>query len=471
MDSTLCFATAGEMARLIRARELSAEELTAAHLHQIERVNPRVNAFVTLRAEQALDDARAADASLARGVVHGPLHGLPVGIKDLFLTKNLRTTFGSPIYAEHVPDRDALIVEREKAAGAVILGKTNTPEFGAGAQTFNAVFGATRNPYDLERTCGGSSGGSAVALACGMVPLADGSDFGGSLRAPAAWCNVAGLRPSPGRVPAYPTRLAWSTLSVPGPMARTVADLALFLAAIAGPDPRSPIAIEEPASHFLEPLERSFRGVRIAFSRDLGFLPVDPVIADVCDGQGQTFADLGCEVVDAHPDFRGASEIFKTLRAAKFAIDRREEIASHRELIKDTVVRNAEEGFALEGLATWDAEEQRTMLWHRVREFMESHPFMAWPVNPVSPFPVEQETLMSVAGVEMQSYVDWGALRHVVSVVGLPAISVPCGFTPEGLPVGLQIVARHNADFELLQLAHAFEQATGYWKQHPPLAL
>jgi len=466
----ICFATAAEMAGMIRSKEVSAVELIRAHLEQVERVNPVVNAFVTLRAEQALDEARAADAALGKGDPLGPLHGLPIGVKDLFLTRGTRTTFGSPIYADNVPDEDSLIVEREKAAGAIILGKTNTPEFGAGAQTFNPVFGATRNPYDPAKTCGGSSGGSAVALACGMVPLADGSDFGGSLRAPAAWCNVVGLRPSPGRVPAYPTRLAWSTLSVPGPMARTVADIALFLTAIAGPDPRSPIAIEQPGGRFAVPLDRDLKGVRVAWSRDLGFLPVDPVITRVCEAQRAAFEGIGCEVVEAHPDLRGASEIFKTLRAAKFAIDRRDELAHHRHLLKGTVIENAEAGLALEGLETWEAEARRTTLWHHVREFMQEHPFMVWPVNPVPPFPVEQETLMEIGGVSMATYVDWGALRHVVSTVGLPAVSVPCGFTPDGLPVGLQIIGRHNADLEVLQLAHAFEQATQLWRRHPEVA-
>ncbi|MDX1433196.1 MAG: amidase, partial [Gammaproteobacteria bacterium] len=456
---------------MLRDREVGAEELVRHHLEQIERVNPRVNAFVTVHADEALDRAREADSKLAAGEEPGILHGLPIGVKDLFLTRGMRTTFGSPIHAGHVPDEDSLIVERERRAGAIILGKTNTPEFGAGAQTFNPVFGATRNPYDTTLTCGGSSGGSAVALACGMVPLADGSDFGGSLRAPAAWCNVVGMRPSPGRVPSYPTRLGWSTLSVHGPMARTVADVALFLSAVAGPDARSPIAIEQPGSLFAGALERDFRGARVAWSRDLGYLPVDPAINAVCDAQRGVFEALGCELVDTQPDLRGASEIFKTLRAAKFAVDRRDELATHRHLIKETIVRNAEEGFALAGLATTEAEERRTRLWHRVREFMRTYPFMIWPVNPVPPFPVEQETLMEVAGVKMQSYVDWGALRHVVSVLGLPAISVPCGFTEQGLPVGLQIVGRHHADFEVLQLAHAFEQATELWRRHPPLAV
>ncbi len=263
----LCFLTATELAQRIRARDVSCEEVMRAHIDQIERVNPAVNAIVTFVPEQALAAARDADAALTRGRAPAPeaapLYGLPVAHKDLVLTKGIRTTFGSPLYRDFVPDSDSLIVERLKSAGGITVGKTNTPEFGAGSQTFNTVFGATRNPYDPSKTSGGSSGGAAVALACGMVPIADGSDLGGSLRNPASFCNVAGFRPSAGRVPSWPAFNAWYPLSVVGPMARTVRDLALLLAAIAGPDPRAPISIAEPGSIFTQPLERSFKGVRL----------------------------------------------------------------------------------------------------------------------------------------------------------------------------------------------------------------
>jgi amidase len=470
-DSQLCFMPAHAMRAALLSRELSSVELVEAHLRQIERVNPKVNAFVTLQEETALAAAAAADRRLSRRAPAGPLDGLPIGIKDLFMTKGLRTTYGSPIYANHVPDMDHLIVEREKAAGAIILGKTNTPEFGAGAQTFNPVFGVTRNPYDLALTCGGSSGGSAVALACGMAALADGSDFGGSLRAPAAWCNVVGMRPSPGRVPAWPTRLAWSTLSVHGAMARTVEDLALFLRAVAGPDSRSPISIEQSSEQFAAPLSRDFRGVSVAWSDDLGYLPVDPVVTEVCANARGVLEDIGCSVRDAHPDFHGASEIFKTLRAEKYAIDRADELRQHRSQIKKTVIDNTEAGFNLKGLEPAQAEERRSRMWHQVREFMENYEFMVWPVNPVPPFSADQETITQIGDQAMSTYVDWGALRHVISVVGLPSISVPVGFTPDGLPTGLQITGRHHADFAVLQLAHAFESATQHWRQHPTCAI
>src|SRR6266481_1729629 len=269
----ICFLPAHELVRRIRARELSALEVMDAHLAQTERVNPAVNAIVTYLPELGRSGAQAVDAALARGDDPGPLAGLPVAHKDLAVTRGIRTTFGSPIYRDFVPDVDAIIVERLKRAGAVTFGKTNTPEFGAGSQTFNPVFGATRNPYDLSKTCGGSSGGAAVALACGMLPIADGTDFGGSLRNPASFCSVVGFRPSPGRVPNVPTRSAWNVMSVAGPMARTVEDVALFLSAIAGPDPRAPLSIHEAGSRFAEPLGRDCAGVRIAWCRDFASLP------------------------------------------------------------------------------------------------------------------------------------------------------------------------------------------------------
>jgi amidase len=283
MTSELCFQTASQLAKQIASKEVSAREVMEAHLSQIETCNPKVNAIVTLLPDQAMDRAREADEQMARGAAIGPLHGLPIAHKDLVCTNGIRTTFGSPIYAEFVPTQDDLIVERLRQGGAITIGKTNTPEFGAGSQTFNEVFGATLNPYDRGKTCGGSSGGAAVALACGMLPIADGSDTGGSLRNPANFCNVVGFRPSPGCVPTWPKEMGWFPISVQGPMARTVEDAALMLTAIAGPDPRSPIAIAESAGRFAKTLERDFKGVRIAWSRDFGELPVARDVTAVID--------------------------------------------------------------------------------------------------------------------------------------------------------------------------------------------
>ncbi len=466
--SGICFLTATQLTAHMRAGDLSASEVMEAHLARIERTNPRVNAIVTLTPERAMREARAADDALSRGEEVGPLHGLPVAHKDLVPTRGIRTTFGSRVFADFVPEEDALIVERLKGAGAISLGKTNTPEFGAGSQTYNEVFGETLNPYDPTKTCGGSSGGAAAALACGMLPIADGSDMGGSLRNPASFCNVVGFRPSPGRVPTWPD-IAPGALSVDGPMARTVRDAALMLGAISGPDPRSPISITEPGSIFSRPLERDFDGVRVAWSRDLGGLPVDGAVTKVLDGQRHVFESLGCVVEDAEPDFQDADEVFKVLRAWRFELAYGGLLDTHRDEMKDTVVWNIEEGRRLSGPQIGEAERKRAELYHRVRAFMESYEFLILPVTQVPPFDVKQRYVTEINGEKMETYIDWMRSCYYVTATGLPAISVPCGFTPEGLPVGVQIVGRYRDDLGVLQLAHAFEEATDFWRRRPPL--
>jgi amidase len=466
----ICFLPAGQLVRHIHARELSALEVMDAHLAQTERVNPAVNAIVTYLPELGRSGAQAVDAALARGDDPGPLAGLPVVHKDLAVTRGIRTTFGSPIYRDFVPDVDAIIVERLKRAGAVTFGKTNTPEFGAGSQTFNPVFGATRNPYDLSKTCGGSSGGAAVALACGMAPIADGSDLGGSLRNPASFCNVVGMRPSAGRVPNWPGFSAWFPLSVVGPMARTVPDTALMLSAIAGPDPRSPISLQEPGSSFARPLARDFKGTRIAWSPDLGGLPVEPEVAEALNAQRRVFADLGCLVVDATPDLSDADEIFRVMRAWNFELCYGQLLKSRRGLMKDTLIWNIEEGARLTGPQLGAAESKRTQLFHRMREFMDDHDFLIAPVAQVLPFDIDVPYVTEINGIRMESYIDWMRSCYYITVTGSPAISVPCGFSRTGLPVGLQIVGRYRDDFGVLQIAHAFEQATGFWKRRPAVA-
>jgi amidase len=469
-ESEICFMTATEIARRIRAKELSCREVMEAHLTRIEEVNPIVNAIVTrIPPEKALALADVADDDLVQGTVIGPLHGLPIAHKDLVPTKDIRTTLGSPIFKDLVPDVDALIVERLKDAGAITIGKTNTPEFGAGSQTFNEVFGETLNPYDTTKTCGGSSGGAAVALACGMLPIADGSDMGGSLRNPGNFCNVVGFRPSPGRVPAWPSIVAWFPISVQGPMARTVKDVALMLSAIAGPDPRSPISIAEPGSTFSGTIDRDFKGVRIAWSKDLGELPVEPRVTQVLESQHHVFEEMGCIVEEGQPDFSNADEIFKTWRAWHYELVFSELVKTKRDLLKSDIIWNIEQGQKLTGSQVGRAEMKRTELYHHVRTFMETYEFMVCPVNQVPPFDVTQRWVEEIDGVKMDTYIDWMKSCYYITVTGLPAISVPCGFTPEGLPVGMQIVGRHNDDFGVLQLAHAFEKATGIWQKHPPV--
>ena len=469
MTADLCFLPAVELARLLRSREISARQVLIAHLEQIERVNPKVNAIVTLVAEQALAEADSRDEATMRGEIRGPLHGLPIAHKDLQPTRGIRTTFGSPLYRDFVPEADSLVVERIKAAGAITIGKTNTPEFGAGSQTFNPVFGATRNPYDLSKTSGGSSGGAAAALACGLMPLADGSDMGGSLRNPANFCNVVGLRPSPGRVPSHPAELGWFSLSVDGPMARTVADVALLLSALAGPDPRSPISLGDPGSIFSRPLERDFKGLRLAWA-NLG-LPYEREVLPAVNATRTIFESLGCIVEDAEPDFADADEIFKAWRAWSFEAGLSQEYLHHKDQLKDTVTWNIEQGLALTGPYLARLEMKRTQLYHRLREFMQKYEFLILPVSQVLPFDVDQPYPKEIAGEKLLTYIDWMKSCYFVSAAGSPAISVPGGFTAAGLPVGVQLVGRHHDDWGVLQLAHAFEQATEYWKHHPAVAV
>jgi len=467
----ICFTPAKKLARLIRSRKLSATEVMRAYIAQVERVNPKVNAIVTFLPEAALSAAKKFDRNFKANRSR-PLAGLPIAYKDLVATKGIRTTLGSLVYKDQVPQEDALIVERLQAAGAITLGKTNTPEFGAGSNTFNKVFGATRNPYDPGKTAGGSSGGAGAAVACGMLPFADGSDLAASLRNPGNYCNVVGFRPTPGRVPSYPSANAWDTQPVMGPIARTVADTAFLLAAMAGPDRRAPTSIMEPGKIFSARLSRSFKKTRVAWSRDLGGLPMDPRVTAVLEKQRKLFEDLGCVVEDACPDFTGATEAFETLRAVSFSLRFAPLLKTHRALLKDTVIWNIEQGLALDGARVGRAELLRTELFHRVRRFLDKYEFLLAPVNQLPPFPVDEEYPTEIAGVKLGNYLDWMKSCYYITIASHPAISVPAGFTSDAkpLPVGLQIVGRYRDDFGVLQLAHAFEQETGVWRQRPPIA-
>ena len=461
--------SAVEMARLIRTKKLSAREALAEHLKQIERVNSKVNAIVTLVPEMAEKAAARADELQAGGGKLGPLHGLPAAHKDLQLTRGIRTTFGSPLYREFVPTENGLVVDRLQAAGAITLGKTNTPEFGAGSQTFNTVFGATRNPWDLTKTCGGSSGGAAVALACGLVPVADGSDTGGSLRNPAAFCNVVGFRPSVGRVPDPKAGFAWSTLSTSGCLGRSVADLAFVLSAIAGPDARAPLSMREPGAVFARPLGRSFKGVRIAWFKDLSGIPFDPRVRNLVDGHRSTFESLGCIVETAEPDFAPAEISFRVLRAWNSANAYGERLRAHPDAFKDTLKNEIEEGLRLTGSEIARAEVAHGQVWRNFQAFLEKYEYFVLPTTQLPPFDVTMPYPTEIAGVRFTNYIDWMKSCWYISATGNPAASVPAGFTPEGLPVGIQIVGRDKEDFAVLQLAHAFERATGFGKKRPPL--
>ncbi|WP_163505530.1 amidase [Fodinicola acaciae] len=464
----ICCLTVRSLTAALRARELSAREVLDAHLARIERVNPTVNAIVTLVADQAMAKAAEADKLAASGEFLGPLHGVPVAHKDTNSTAGIRSTFGSPIFADFVPEIDDLVVARLRAAGVVSIGKTNVPEFGAGAHTFNQVFGATRNPYALDRSAGGSSGGAAAAVATGMQPIADGSDFGGSLRFPAAFCNVVGFRPSAGRVPAYPSALGWKWLPVDGPIARTVADAAFTLSVMAGPDVRSPLSLPEPGSVFAGPLDRDVTGLRVAFSTDLGQnLPVDPAVRAVVTDAAAVFERLGATVMEDCVDLSGANESFRALRAAAFAYDLGPNVDAHPELVKRTVRENVADGRRLSALDIMAAEEQRTVLYRRVREFFARYDVLLLPVSQLPPFDVDLEYPTEIDGVQTPHYLDWMRSCTDISATGLPALSVPGGFTADGLPVGVQLVGGWRGDLELLKVGHAFEQATGHGRRRP----
>ncbi|GAA0923626.1 amidase [Nonomuraea longicatena] len=453
----LHYLSATELAALLRTRQVSAVEVMRAHLERIERVNPRINAIVTLVAERALEEAARADAHGPKG----PLHGLPVAHKDLFDTAGIRTTYGSPVYAHHVPDRDDLIVRRLRAAGAITVGKTNTPEYGTGSHTVNDVFGATRNPYDLGRSAGGSSGGAAAALAAGLVPLADGSDMGGSLRNPASFCNVAGLRPTPGRVPDLSGKAAWYTLSVPGPMARTVGDLELMLGVVAGFDAGSPYSIAAP---YTPDPEEGVRGLRVAWSPDLGGLPVDPRTAEVTAQAPRVLLELGADVEAVDLDLSDAEDAFRVYRAWYYAL-------AHPDLdvLGPNTRWNAEQGRRVTGADLARAEVLRTGLYRRMAAFWDDYDVLLAPVSQVPPFPVEEPYVAEVAGVAMPDYLAWMRSAYWVSVLHAPAASVPAGFTAEGLPVGVQIIGRPFADARVLRVARAFEAVTAHHARHPSL--
>jgi len=466
----LCFTSATELASLIRRRRVSPLEITRAVLDRIARVNPAVTAYCTVAAEQALEAAVAATAAVKRRSARlGPLHGVPVSIKDLAPTKGIRTTWGSKIFEHHVPDEDGLVVQRLKAAGAIVIGKTNTPEFGAGANTVNAVFGATRNPWNRALTCAGSTGGGAVALALGLGPLAQGSDLGGSLRLPAAFCGVVGFRTSPGLVPVYPTVLAWDSMSVEGPMARTVPDVALMLSTIVGPDARARMSYPVDTRAIAAAARRpSIKGLKIAWSADLGVTPVADEVRRVASAAVRVFRSLGATVDETHPDFDGLLEIVQTTRGATMVARHADKLEKWRPVMQDNLVKNIEYGLTLTAADIGRAERLRTELWHRVRAFYDRYDLIITPTAAVEPFPVEQSYPREINGQPMTSYIQWVMLTYAFTVAGVPAISVPCGFSRSGLPVGLQIAGRWRDEVGVLRAAAAFEQAAPWAGRRPP---
>lgn len=468
-DGNICFMNAVDMAALLRTKKISAREVMQAHLKQIKKVNAKVNAIITLVPEDELmAQALAADESLAKGKVTGLLHGLPIAAKDVIETKDIRTTYGSPIWKDSIPAQDALIVEREKKAGAIVIGKTNAPELGMGSQTFNTLFGTSFNPYDVSKTCGGSTGGGAAALACGMTPLADGTDMAGSLRNPGSFCNVVGLRPSPGRVPIATAKLGWQGLTVQGPMARTVSDCAFLLAVQAGHDYRSPLSIMESPQQFLKPLHRDFKNVKVAFIKDLG-LPWETEVKDAIDRQKSVFESIGCIVEENEPDMTDANECFLNFRHWQYEAQYGDLLEANNDKMNEYVKWHIAEGRKLTGPYLSRLEIKRTLLYRRMQQFLERYEFLIMPVSQVLPFDATTHYPTEINGVKMLTYLDWMRSAYYFSVVGNPALSVPCAFSKTGLPIGIQIIGRRNADLSVLQMGFAFEQATSIGKQRPKI--
>lgn len=467
--SPLCFSSARDLAEQIRSRQISAREVMAAHLDQIRRLNPDLNAIVGKLTDAAcLALADQADQRLARGERVGLLHGLPTAFKDLESATGFPFTRGSPIFRDFMGTFDTVLVERVRAAGAIAIGKTNVPEFGMGSHTYNKVYGTTVNPYDRSKSAGGSSGGAAVSLATGMLPIADGSDLGGSLRNPASFNNIVALRPSVGLVASAPAAMPYVGLSVKGPMARSVSDVAFLLSVMAGGDARDPGSYPSDQWQFAQPLGRDFTGVRVAWCPDLGGLPLDRRVRQVLDAQRQTFESLGCIVEDAAPDLRGVDEIFLTLRVWMSGNVEAPLLAAHRAMMKPEAIDEIERGLKLTATDVAMAIMRHGELLERVRTFQEQYEFILCTVSQLPPFDAAIDWPKEVDGAAMETYISWMKSAYWISTTRRPAASVPAGFTEDNLPVGLQIVGRHRDDFGVLQLAYAFEQATGFGQRRPP---
>ena len=468
-DEEICYTPATELVAAIRARRLSPVEVARAILARIEQVNPKVNAYCTLVPTAALSAARQAEAAVGRGETLGPLHGVPISFKDLTPTAGIRTTFGSKIFEHHVPPEDAAVVERARRAGAIILGKTNTPEFGCKGVTDNRIFGHTRNPWKLDRVAGGSSGGAAAALAAGLGPLAEGSDLAGSIRIPASCCGVVGLKPSMGRVPRYPALNGWTAFSVFGPMARTVRDAALLLSVMAGPDERDPMSLPSTGEDFARAAEGGVHGLRVAWSPDLGYAAVDPEVRQLCQTAAKTFESLGARVEEAHPGFENPEALFFDLSAPYRAAAYGHYLAEWKERMDPILVQRI---LRAEGMTAVDYEKaihRRTAFWRLVGRFFETHDLLLTPTTAVPAFPIGITYPTEIAGTPVSSPVAWFPFTFPFAMTGQPAISVPCGWTGEGLPVGLQIVGRRFADATVLRAAAAFEAACPWAHRRPAL--
>jgi amidase len=465
------------LANAIKSRQVLCVEVMEAYLDQIDRMNPRVNAIVSLRPREILlAQAQALDEQLARGEYLGWMHGLPHAVKDLEPTAGIRTTLGSPLFRDFIPKTDSIIVERIKRAGAIIIGKTNVPEFGMGSQTYNPVFGTTLNAYDQTKTSGGSSGGAAVALALRMLPVCDGSDFAGSLRNPAAFNNVLGFRTSFGRVPSDLQELFSASFAVHGPMARTVPDLAMLLSVLAGYDARAPLSLHEDPAQFTESLKRGFTGARIAWLGDFGgHLPFDAGVLELCRSSLKVFADLGCHIDEVVPDYplERLWQSCLTLRSWLVASRYREffDNPAQRALIKPEAQWEIERGLEVTGRAIANALSVRSAWYQVVRALFDQYDFLLAPGGQVFPFDSTIHWPTEVGGTRMDTYHRWMEVMIPITMSGCPALSVPAGFNSVGLPMGVQIVGPNHSEMSCLQLAYAYDQATGWVSRQLPACL
>jgi len=455
----LCDLGAVELRRLMGSRRISPVELLESCLARIDAVNPTVNALTATCVARARDEARASEARIRRGEPLGVLEGLPLGVKDLNETEGLRTTWGSPIWRDHVPTRDERMVAACRAAGAIVVGKTNVPEFGAGANTNNPVYGPTRNPFDLARICGGSSGGSAVALATGMLPVCTGSDTGGSLRTPAAFCGVVGFRVSPGTVPTERRPLGWTNISVQGPMGRDVADTALLLSAQAAFDPDDPLSrpVDAAAFRHLAPIDPG--RLRIAYTEDWGICPIDPGIAATFRAR---IAALGrfvarCDVVT--PEMGRAHAAFGVLRAVGMLQSQRDNYARHRALLGPNIVANYEEGLRYSAADVAWAQAEQTRIYRAVQAVFRDYDLILSPTVAVPPFPWSQLYQNEIGGRRLNTYFHWFAPTYMISLTGNPSLSLPMGLEPSGTPFGMMITGPAARDHFTLSAAQAIERA------------
>jgi amidase len=465
---------ARSLSAAIAARKVSCVEVMTAYLDHIAVFNPKVNAIVALQDRDGLQaQARERDAQVARGEIMGPLHGFPHAVKDLQPVKGIRSTSGSPILKDFIPTQDALPVERLRKAGVVFIGKTNAPEFGLGSHTYNPVYGATHNPYDLSKTPGGSSGGAAVSLALHMLPVADGSDYGGSLRNPAGWNNVFGFRTSAGLVPTAGEDVWLPTMGVTGPMARNVPDLALLLSVMAGYDPRAPMSLEGDGRRFLAPLDADVKGKRIGWLGDLGgAAPYEPGVLDVCRAALKTFESLGCKVEEAVPDasVEAAWQAFVTLRQWQQGGALRVFYAdpAKRALLKPEAIYEIEGGMKLSAFEVSAASAARTTWSNAVQRLFTKYDYLLMPTAQLFPFDIPLHWPQQIAGQTMRTYHEWMKAICLITMAGCPALAVPAGFGATGLPMGLQIIAPVHHEMDCLKLAFAYDQATGWPARHPP---